>query len=64
MAAGFAGMFGTPIAAVIFAVEVLAAGEMRYEALLSAFYRIFLCERCSFLFGIRKENLAVHISEA
>ena len=36
MAAGFAGMFGTPIAAVIFAVEVLAAGEMRYEALLPA----------------------------
>ena len=43
MAAGFAGMFGTPIAAVIFAVEVLAAGEMRYEALLPAF-----TERCSF----------------
>ena len=33
MAAGFAGMFGTPIAAVIFA---------------SGVYRIFLCERCSF----------------
>ena len=41
MAAGFAGMFGTPIAAVIFAVEVLAAGEMRYEALLPAFTASF-----------------------
>lgn len=41
MAAGFAGMFGTPIAAAIFAVEVLAAGEMRYEALLPAFTASF-----------------------
>ena len=64
MAAGFAGMFGTPIAAVIFAVEVLAAGEMRYEALLPAFTASFSASAVASLFGIRKENLAVHISES
>lgn len=64
MAAGFAGMFGTPIAAVIFAVEVLAAGEMRYEALLPAFTASFSASAVASLLGIRKENLAVHISES
>ena len=58
MAAGFAGMFGTPIAAVIFAVEVLAAGEMRYEALLPAFTASFSASAVASLLGIRKENLA------
>lgn len=64
MAAGFAGMFGTPIAAVIFAVEVLAAGEMRYEALLPAFTASFSASAVASLLGIRKENLAIHISES
>lgn len=31
--AGFAGLFQTPIAAVLFAMEVLVAGELRSEAL-------------------------------
>ena len=60
----FAGMFGTPIAAAIFAVEVLAAGEMRYEALLPAFTASFSASAVASLLGIRKENLAVHISES
>lgn len=33
MAAGFAGLFQTPLAAIVFAMEVLIAGELRYEAL-------------------------------
>lgn len=33
MAAGFSGLFETPIAAVLFAMEVLVAGELKYEAL-------------------------------
>ena len=33
MAAGFSGLFRTPIAAVFFAMEVLVAGELKYEAL-------------------------------
>ncbi len=34
MSAGFASVFGTPIAGTIFALEVLAFGVLRYEALL------------------------------
>lgn len=61
MAAGFAGMFGTPIAAVIFAVEVLAAGEMRYQALLPAFTAAFSASTVASLLGIRKEVIPLHI---
>lgn len=34
MAAGFSGLFRTPIAATFFALEVLIAGEMKYQALI------------------------------
>ena len=36
MAAGFSGMFGTPVAAVLFAMEVLVTGKLIYCALLPA----------------------------
>ena len=36
MAAGFSGLFGTPVAAVLYAVEVLLAGTLDYRALLPA----------------------------
>ena len=36
MAAGFSGLFQTPLTAVFFALEVLIAGAMAYEALLPA----------------------------
>jgi H+/Cl- antiporter ClcA len=34
VAAGFGGVFGTPIAAAVFAMEVLSVGKMSYESLL------------------------------
>jgi H+/Cl- antiporter ClcA len=34
VAAGFGGVFGTPVAGMVFALEVLAVGRMRYEAIL------------------------------
>ncbi|MGO3732623.1 MAG: chloride channel protein [Vagococcus sp.] len=36
MAAGFSGLFQTPIAAVFFALEVLVSGHIKYQALLPA----------------------------
>lgn len=36
MAAGFAGLFRTPLAATVFAIEVLVAGRMEYRALFPA----------------------------
>lgn len=37
ISAGFASVFGTPLAGAIFALEVLVIGRMRYEALLPSF---------------------------
>ncbi|MCX5659379.1 MAG: voltage-gated chloride channel family protein [Planctomycetota bacterium] len=34
IAAGFAGVFGTPLAAAVFAMEVITIGQIRYEAVL------------------------------
>ncbi len=39
MAAGFAGLFETPIAAILFAMEVLVAGSLEYQSL---FLRLLL----------------------
>ena len=41
MAAGFAGLFRTPIAATFFALEVLTAGVLEYSALLPALVASF-----------------------
>ncbi len=37
ISAGFASVFGTPIAGAVFAVEVLVIGKMRYQAILPSF---------------------------
>ncbi|MCT4614196.1 MAG: voltage-gated chloride channel family protein [Marinifilaceae bacterium] len=37
MSAGFASVFGTPLAGAVFAIEVLVIGRMRYEAILPSF---------------------------
>lgn len=54
MAAGFAGLFRTPVAAVLFAMEVLAAGELRYEALFPAVTAAFSASTTSRLLGLEK----------
>lgn len=38
VAAGFGAVFGTPVAGAIFALEVLAIGRIKYDALLPAFF--------------------------
>ena len=49
MAAGFSGLFHAPLAAVCFALEVLAIGKLEYRALLPAAVR--------YLSGIRRRTL-------
>lgn len=55
MAAGFAGLFGTPFTAVFFALEVLVAGTLKYRALAPA-----LC--ASFTASWVSSRLGVHAS--
>lgn len=54
MAAGFAGLFMTPLAAVLFAMEVLVAGELKYKALIPALSASFTACTVSKLLGLKK----------
>ncbi len=54
MAAGFAGLFGTPIAAVFFAMEVLTAGILEYQALLPAAVAAYTASYTSRFLGLEK----------
>ena len=59
MAAGFAGLFRTPLAATVFALEVLAAGRLRYEALTPALAASLVASATSGALGLAKFEVAV-----
>lgn len=59
MAAGFAGLFQTPLTAVFFAMEVLVSGFMDYEALLPAFIGAGSACITSNYLGIKKFEVGV-----
>lgn len=61
MAAGFGGLFQTPLAAVFFAIEVIVAGSMYYEALLPALVAAYTASFTSNMLGL--EKFAVNLSE-
>lgn len=44
ISAGFASVFGTPLAGAVFALEVLILGRMRYEAILPAFFAAVIAD--------------------
>jgi H+/Cl- antiporter ClcA len=52
MAAGFGGVFGTPVAGMVFALEVLAVGRMRYEAILPCLAASLIADWTCSLWGI------------
>ncbi len=54
MAAGFAGLFQTPIAACFFALEVLIAGSLQYTALFPAVIAAFVANTVSGSLGLEK----------
>ena len=59
MAAGFAGLFRTPLVATVFALEVLAAGRLRYEALAPALAASLAASAVSGALGLEKFEVAV-----
>ena len=59
MAAGFGGLFQTPLAAVFFAMEVIVAGYMEYDALLPALIAAYTASTTSHMLGL--EKFAVNI---
>lgn len=54
MAAGFAGLFRTPLTAAFFAIEVITAGVLDYEALLPALIASYLASLTSAALGLEK----------
>lgn len=62
MAAGFAGLLRTPLAATVFAVEVLVAGHMEYRALLPALTASLAANMTSGALGLEKSEVAVTAS--
>lgn len=52
VAAGFAAVFGTPLAGTVFAMEVLSLGTLRYEAVLPCLASAVLADRICVLWGI------------
>ncbi len=59
MAAGFAGLFRTPIAAVLFAMEVLCCGAMAWEALLPSLAAAFTAAWVSAQLGLEKFSVTL-----
>lgn len=64
MAAGFAGLFGTPLAAVCFALEVMVVGSIAYEAIFPALIGAFCASMTSSWLGLEKFEVAIKASSS
>lgn len=62
MAAGFAGLFQTPIAATFFAMEVLTAGSLAYSALVPCIIASFAASYTSHTLGLEKFSINFNYS--
>lgn len=58
ISAGFASVFGTPLAGAIFALEVLAVGRMRYDALWACTVAAVVGDQTTLLWGIQHSSYA------
>ncbi len=59
MAAGFGGLFQTPISATFFAIEVIVVGKMDYEALLPALASAYTAAFTSHTLGLEKFSVVI-----
>lgn len=59
--AGFASVFGTPLAGAVFALEVIIVGRMRYDAILPVFLASFFANYACHAWGIK--HTVYHITQ-
>ena len=59
MSAAFAAVFGTPMAAAIFSIEVVSIGVMYYAALLPCVVAVLIASRFSLTMGINPETFTI-----
>lgn len=53
ISAGFASVFGTPLAGAVFGLEVLMLGRMRYDALWPCFVAAIVADQVTAMWGVR-----------
>lgn len=63
IAAGFGAVFGTPIAGAIFALEVLAIGRIKYDALLPCFLAAALANVVCTMYGIQHTHYQINFHD-
>lgn len=61
ISAGFAAVFGTPLAGAVFALEVLVLGRMRYEALLPSFLVAVIADYVCKLWNVHHTHYDIDI---
>jgi len=59
MAAGFGAVFGTPLAGAVFAMEVLAIGRIKYDALIPCFIASVLADITCSAYGIHHTHYSI-----
>ena len=59
ISAGFAAVFGTPLAGAIFALEVLAVGRLRHDAILPCIMAAILADQVALLWGAQHIHYAI-----
>lgn len=64
ISAGFASVFGTPMAGAVFGLEVLAIGRLRYEALLPCFVAAIVADQVTTLWGIHHTQYSAGVLPA
>jgi len=63
ISAGFASVFGTPMAGAIFALEVLAIGRMRYDAIFPCFLAAIVADQVGLAWGVQHTHYVLAASE-
>lgn len=64
ISAGFASVFGTPLAGAVFGLEVLMLGRMRYDALWPCFVAAIVADQVTTLWGVHHTHYSVGVIPA
>ena len=59
ISAGFASVFGTPLAGAIFGLEVLAIGRLRYDAILPCMVAAIVADQVGLLWGVHHTHYVI-----
>lgn len=61
IAAGFASVFGTPLAGAVFAIEVLVIGRLRYDAIVPCLVAAVAADAVGLLWGVRHTHYVIDV---